>query len=177
MRDYGNKLEKIIAKKTFSVDTKNLLLSMFYKMEASYEDYNKVKVDTKLKRDILEEMLRIIEVDCKFIELAKSTQNKDEIEEDRKNASVKRERRVISYPNERDLIHELYNVRVKKFEVSPQYAIIKKSMEDLLNTGNSLDATEIIRDFDGWSWNVALSGIQELYINIVYQNIRILLRE
>ena len=57
IKDYSNKLEKIIAKKAFSLDTKNLLLSMFYKMEVAYEDYNKVKVDTKSKREILEELI------------------------------------------------------------------------------------------------------------------------
>ena len=177
IRDYGNKLEKIVAKKAFSVDTKNLLLSMFYKMEASYEDYNKVKVDTKLKKDILEEMLKIIEIDCKYIEIAKSTQTKAEIAEERKNLAVKRERRVITHANERDLIHELYSIRIKKFEVSPKYAIIKKSMENLLNSGNSLDGAEIIRDFDGWSWSTVVSEIGDLYLNIIYQNIRILMRK
>jgi len=133
IRDYSGKLEKIIAKKAFSVDTKNLLLSMFYKMENSYEDYSKIKADTKLKKDILEEMLGIIEIDCKFIELAKPSQTKEEIEEERKSAVVKRERRVITHPNERDLIHALYNIRIKKFKIPQEYKVIRKSMENLLN--------------------------------------------
>ncbi len=33
--DYTNKLEKVLDKKNFSVDAKNLLLSMLYKIENS----------------------------------------------------------------------------------------------------------------------------------------------
>ena len=41
--DYTNRLEKVLEKKKFSFDTKNLLLSMSYKIENSYNDYEKVK--------------------------------------------------------------------------------------------------------------------------------------
>ena len=44
MKDYTNSLEKILEDKQFSVDTKNLLLSMVYKIENSYKDYEKTKV-------------------------------------------------------------------------------------------------------------------------------------
>ena len=37
MKDYTNSLEKILEDKQFSVDTKNLLLSMVYKIENSYK--------------------------------------------------------------------------------------------------------------------------------------------
>ena len=177
IKDYNNKLEKIIAKKAFSLDTKNLLLSMLYKMEVSYEDYSKVKVDTKLKRDILEEMLRIIEIDCKYIELVKPTLERNEVLKDRKSISIKKERKVISYPNEKALIYALYNIKRKKFEVTSEYTVIKKSMEDLLNNGSSTDSSEIIRDFDGWSWNVSLTDIEDLYLNLAYQNIQMLVRK
>ena len=35
MRDYNNELEKILEKKSFSETTKNLLLSMLYKIETA----------------------------------------------------------------------------------------------------------------------------------------------
>ena len=177
MRDYSNKLEKIIDKKAFSMDTKNLLLNMFYKMESAYEDYNRVKVDTMAKRDMLEEMLGIIETDCKFIELAKPTQSKKEILEQRKNVAVQKERKVVSYPNERDLIHAIYSIKRSKFEVLSKYNITKNGIENLLNSGNNDNNSEIIRDFDGWSWNVAISDIEDLNLNLVYQNIQMLVRQ
>lgn len=43
IKDYNNQLEKILSKKTFSEDTKNLLLNMLYKIENAYDDYSKIK--------------------------------------------------------------------------------------------------------------------------------------
>ena len=42
-KDYNNELEKILENKDFSKDSKNLLLSMFYKLETSYSDYEIAK--------------------------------------------------------------------------------------------------------------------------------------
>ena len=53
IKDYNNQLEKILSKKTFSEDTKNLLLSMLYKVENSYTDYSLANGDTKNKKEIL----------------------------------------------------------------------------------------------------------------------------
>ena len=51
IKDYNNQLEKILTKKNFSENTKNLLLTMLYKIENAYNDYNKVTVYTKTKRE------------------------------------------------------------------------------------------------------------------------------
>ena len=38
-KDYNNELEMILEKKSFDESAKNLLLSILYKIEASYKDY------------------------------------------------------------------------------------------------------------------------------------------
>lgn len=38
-----------------------------------------------------------------------------------------------------------------------------------------MDREEIIRDFDGWTWNIASQEIENYIYNVVYQNIKILL--
>jgi len=43
IKDYNNELEKILENKLFSVDVKNILLSMFYKIENAYKDYKVIK--------------------------------------------------------------------------------------------------------------------------------------
>jgi len=50
-KDYNKELEKILEKKDFSKDVKNLLLSMFYKLEISYNDYFFVKRNCKSKQE------------------------------------------------------------------------------------------------------------------------------
>ena len=71
IKDYNNQLEDILEKKSFSEGAKNILLNILYKIETAYEDYNKVKIDTITKKDILEEIIEIIEKQCKEIELVK----------------------------------------------------------------------------------------------------------
>ena len=61
IKDYNNQLEDILEKKSFSEGAKNILLNILYKIETAYEDYNKVKIDTITKKDILEEIIEIIE--------------------------------------------------------------------------------------------------------------------
>ena len=60
IKDYNNELEKILAKKNFSMDTKNLLLSMSYKIENSYNDYEKVKQEVLSRNKYMEKLISII---------------------------------------------------------------------------------------------------------------------
>ena len=81
IKDYNNQLEKILVKKSFSEDTKNLLLSMLYKIENSYDDFSLVNGDTKTKKETLEEILKIIEDECDTIEIVKTNESKSILEQ------------------------------------------------------------------------------------------------
>ena len=70
-KDYNKELEKILENKDFSEDTKNLLLSMFYKLEISYNDYFLVKGNCKTKQEYLENILENIKT-SNSIEVIKS---------------------------------------------------------------------------------------------------------
>ena len=71
IKDYNKELENILQKKTFSKTVKNLLLSMLYKIENSYEDYKKTNVEVASKKEFLEELIEIIKRDCKEIKIIK----------------------------------------------------------------------------------------------------------
>ena len=47
----------------------------------------------------------------------------------------------------------------------------------MLRIGNSINNKEIIRDFDGWTWNIENIDIDSFEYNIIYQNLRILLSD
>lgn len=164
IKDYNNQLEKILSKKTFTEDTKNLLLSMLYKIENAYEDYKKVSVDAKTKREILEEILDIISNDCDTIEIVQSKESFCDIEK----------KKITTYLNVRKMLYEIYQIRHNKFEVSNDYEIIKPAFEKTLNQGYSISSDEIIRDFDGWSWNIEPREIENVLANLVYQILKIL---
>lgn len=165
IKDYNNQLEKILSKKTFSEDTKNLLLSMLYKVENSYADYNLANGDTKNKKEILEEILKIIEQDCEKIEIVKTKESK----------SILEENKIITYLNARKMLYEIYQIKHEKFVIPTEYEIIKPALEETLNQGYSIASNEIIRDFDGWSWNIAVDEIENIKANFVYQILKILI--
>lgn len=164
IKDYNNQLERILVKKTFSEDIKNLLLSMLYKIENAYSDYHRANIDSKSKKEILEEIIDIIENDCEIIELTKKRESK----------SIKEQKKIITNLNEKSMLYELYQVSNKKFIVSDKYEIVKKSLENTLNQAYSIAGSEIIRDFDGWSWNIIIEEIENIRANFIYQAIKIL---
>lgn len=172
IKDYNNELEKILEKKSFSEGAKNILLNILYKMETSYEDYNKVKVYTNTKKEMLQEMLEIINKDCKEIELVKPKLNENTKLGEEK--FIVEDNKIISYPNEKTVCYGLYNLSTNKITINTKYNFLKKPLENLLNKGKNIDREEIIRDFDGWSWNVVIEEIENYICNIVYQNIKIL---
>ena len=157
IKDYSNELEKILVKKTFSEDAKNLLLSIIYKIENSYNDYKTANVDVKSKREVFEEILKIIK--------------------DKKNEVMQEEKKIVSYLNAKKILYSLYELQEKKFKVLKSYELIDKVLEETLNQGYSIANSEIIRDFDGWSWNILVNEIENIKANLIYKILKILVGE
>ena len=164
IKNYSNRLEKSLTKKTFSVVTKNLLSDMLYKIENSYEDYKDVKNEVKSKSAILEEIIKIIENDCEKIEIVKEKTS----ESDRK------EGKITTFLNAQKMLYEIYQIKREQFKVNDRYDIIQKALENTLNQGYSINGDEIIRDFDGWAWNVQEDEIEDKINNFLYQTLLLL---
>lgn len=173
IKDYNNQLEDILEKKSFSEGAKNILINILYKIETAYDDYNKVKVDTKTKREILEEIIEVIEKKCKEIELVKPKLNEKTKLGDKK--FIVDKNKIIAYPNEKAVFYALCYMQQNKITINKEYAILKEPLEKLLNNGYIVEKEEIIRDFDGWAWNISRNEIENYIYNLVYQNIKILL--
>ena len=78
---------------------------MLYKIENAYDDYNIVNRDTKTKKEILEEILEIIENDCDTIEIIKTKESK----------SILEEKKIITYLNARKMLYEIYQIKHNRF--------------------------------------------------------------
>ena len=106
LKDYNNILENILEQKDFSEDTKNLLLSMLYKIENGYQDYETVKVNVSTKKYFLKKIVQIIKEECKEIKIIKPlTQESKILEKQKLNYIVDKEKgTIIVYPNEMDLV-------------------------------------------------------------------------
>ena len=48
-KDYNNELEEVLEKKYFDENVKSILLSILYKIETAYKDYQNVKQDVENK--------------------------------------------------------------------------------------------------------------------------------
>lgn len=177
IKDYNNNLEKILLKKSFPEDVKSLLLSMLYKIETSYEDYKTVKIQVKEKREILEDILNIVEYRCNKIEVIKLSANDGRLSENKKYDVDKEKGEIISYPNEMVLMTALYELKDEKIETSNLLTIVQKPLQIALQKGSILNNVEIIRDFDGWNWNIVTSEINCFICNCIYQTITLLLRK
>jgi len=177
IKDYNNELEKIIEKKAFSEDAKNLLLSMFYKIENAYDDYKKIKSIEKTKKEELEQLLKTIENDCNVIELIKPKIKEETILKDKKFIAIYEEKKIIAYQNEKSIYYGLCNLQQPKYKVKTSLKIIDKVIEKAMNEGLWISKAEIIRDFDGWSWNIERNDIDNYIYNLIYQNFSIILGE
>ena len=94
--NYNNELEAVLEKKAFSEDVKNLLLSMLYKIENAYADYETVKRNVEKKKEYVKNIIQIIEEQCKEIEFVKPYTKECEILQG-KNFLVDKESDARSY--------------------------------------------------------------------------------
>lgn len=172
IKDYNKELEEILLNKTFSKTTKNLLSSMLYKIENSYEDYKKTKVEVISKKEFLEELVKIISKDCKEIEIIKpNLEEENKILNGKKSIAIKEEQKIITYQNELALLQAIYDLNTNKFKETNNIELKEKAVCTLLNEGEKVSKSEIIRDFDGWSWNIMTGEIEDYIPNIIYQSL------
>jgi hypothetical protein len=172
IKDYNNQLEEILEEKNFSEGTKNILLNILYKMENAYDDYKKVKVYTNSKKELLEEIINVIKDNCNEIEIIKPRIDKKTKLENKRYIIEKD--KIITYPNEKNMFYALTHLNSNRFIINAKYDFLKESMEEMLNNGYIIDREEMIRDFDGWTWNIQSDSIENYIYNVIYQNIKIL---
>ena len=177
-KDYNNELEKILEKKDFSKDSKNLLLSMFYKLETSYSDYESVKRKVKTKQEYLENILDNIKY-CNGVVLIKP--NTEEFQELRKENKVfevdLKLRKINVIDNELYLLSAILELNNFRVYLDERYNLIRNSFPYILNTGNDMDNTEVLRDFNAFSWNINVTEVENIYVKLIYENLKLSLSE
>ena len=173
-KDYNNQLEKILEKKDFSEDVKNLLLSCVYKIDAGYKDYETVKVAVQNKKTYIEEILEIIDKKCKKIIIVKedSSISKEMEEMGTKFLVDKLEGTIqLMYPNEILLLYTIYKLDDKQIYVDEKYNLIRNAFSELINSGENINNIEVLRDFNGWNWNTEIKEIPEITTNTVFKRV------
>lgn len=188
IKDYNNELEKILEHKLFSLEVKNLLLSMLYKIENAYEDYKTVKVDVPTKKEFIENLLHIIQEDCHSIhlvnpiteddvELRGETKSKEQLLLEKNKARYvvdKSKGTIICYQNEFSLLSAVIEIGENRKLTFPFYPYCEEAANRTLHLGHNMNQVEVIRDFNGWSWDIVVEQMDSILDNFTYQILRIL---
>lgn len=172
-KDYNNKLEEVLSEKNFDEIAKNLLLDIFYKIEASYKDYSRVKINVLSKEEYIQNLMNIIQ-ECNEIKIIDYNSKEKGLEENRTFSIDREKMKITVYPIERKLLYSLAKIHKKENIVREKDELINVSLTNMLNIGNSINMVEPLRDFNGFSWNIIEKDIENKYYNLVYQNLLIL---
>ena len=177
LKDYNYIIDQLLEKKSFKQDVKNLLLSMLYKVETSYDDYSKIKRNNVSKSDFIENVIiKAISENCNYIYLVNPKDEEKEILEKQKVPAMtnEREKKIYAYPTEIALLYGLSDIRPKFFFIGDKYNYIRRPFQNMLVEGSNLNNTEVIRSFNGWSWNNDTDiKINNTY-NCMYQTLMLL---
>ncbi len=173
-KDYNNELEEVLEKKYFDENVKSILLSILYKVEAAYKDYQKVKQDVENKDEFVKNIIKNIKENCNDIKIIKLNSEESELLGNKTFLVEKNKKRIICYPIERKLLYCISKISKNEKIIKDKYYVIDKTLSDLINVGNNIDTVEPMRDFNGYSWTTIPREIESIYHNLAYQNIRIL---
>ena len=167
--DYNLILERILDSKYFSSNSKSLLLSMIYKLEGFYHDYETVKNIDTTKDEFLNLILDTIKKYCDNIQLIEP----EDAEVLKKNHVLaltnEKERSILCYPTEIALLYAISDVMPKYFYISDDFEY-KNSLQRTLVNGYNENHLEILSDFNGWSWDVNIKQKSHIQDSLIYQN-------
>lgn len=167
IKNYHNELEEILEGKVFSFEVKNLLLSMLYKIENAYKDYQTIKVEVLPLKELVEYMIKTIKEKCFDIELITPDRNEKE-KIDRKKG------KILCYPNEKALLSAIWYMGEEEPPMVMKYPYAKEAIKQMIFVGSNMSVVEVLRDFNGWSWDIVIPEIEDLKYNILYQSLLLL---
>ena len=178
-KDYNYILDKILEEKNFSEDATNLLLNMIYKIEVSYKDYAQIKGIFQKQNEFIDEIIDIISKNCNQLFLIDPKNEEVKLLREKNVLALtdEKEKKIYAYPTELAILYGLIDIKPKYFYIPKKYYFIKQEFQNVLVQGTILNKTEVIRNFNGWSWNFAEDVNIDQVSNIIYQAIRILIDE
>lgn len=180
-KDYNEELEDIAESKRFEKEAQNLLLSMLYKVETAYKDYKTAKREVPEKDEFIKEIIEIVKKNVKEIQIAKPNselekeleKSKCKVLDEEPENEFNNEQKVIFFPNEKVVLFSIIRAGVEKIKLNLQ--LKEKAILSMLNVGKCMSYSEVLRDFNGFSWSILAKEIENLEVNIIYTNLLFLL--
>lgn len=178
-KDKNEELEKILAQKKVDEQAKNLLQGILYKVEVSYKDYKKVKAKKQTEEKYVKEIVTNIDKRCDKISIVKLTQKvaNEEIQKALEKSKFYVEEEIVCYPIEEKILYAIEKKSRHAKILNNKYEDVTIALSELINTGKNIDRTEVLRDFNGWSWTTINKEIENIEANLIYQMLQIVLGE
>ena len=112
-KDYNNELEKVLERKYFNENTKSMLLSILYKIETAYKDYEKVKPGVEDKENFIQSIIDSIKNNCEDIKVIRLNSKESKILGNKTFLVQKDKKNIICYPIERKLLYCISKISKK----------------------------------------------------------------
>lgn len=143
---------------------------MFYEIENSYADYEEAKRQVPLKKDFIQYLINTIQKKCTEIEIIKNNSQKGQKLQDNEHGYIIENNKIIALENDKILLEAILEISRNEIKIPIQYQYVDDAFRKLLNVGATINQIEVIRNFNGWSWNIS-SNMRNYEYNIIYQTL------
>lgn len=169
-KDYKEELANIAEQKGYTQEAGNLLLSMIYKIEDSFENYETVKREVPNKLEFMKDIIKTVAKQCAKIEIAEpNTKLAQKLKDNKCNIiseKVAGGKVVISFPNEKTLLYGISKAGLN--DVNEKMTTKQKAVLTAISIGKCISISEVLRDFNGWTWYISSKEIESSECNIIY---------
>ena len=172
--DYIYEIEKTLEKKGITNEIKSLVMDTLFKIEETYPNYKRIKVDVLEKRDYIREIVVALKkVDNIYI---MNMQEKDILKcvtDTKIDKNARGYYDIQIYHNNLSLLYALQTIINEEYGINEQPC--SSAFDKILKIGGIYSNIEILRDFSGWNWNRNKIKNFNIYHDIIYKNLLLIL--
>ena len=172
--DYIYEIEKTLEKKGITNEIKSLVMNTLFKIEETYPNYKRIKVDVLEKRDYIREIVVALKkVDNIYI---MNMQEKDILKcvtDTKIDKNARGYYDIQIYHNNLSLLYALQTIINEEYGINEQPC--SSAFDKILKIGGIYSNIEILRDFSGWNWNRNKIKNFNIYYDIIYKNLLLIL--
>ena len=172
--DYIYEVEKVLEKKKITNEIRSLVMDTLFKIEETYPNYKRVKVDVLEKKDYIGQIIIALKM-VENIEVM-YMQEKDVLKCVTKTMVDKNENGyydITIYQNNLSLLYALQTIIHEEY--GGNEIACSDTFTTILKYGGIYSDIEILRDFSGWNWNRNSIKNINIYHDIIYKNLLLIL--
>ena len=172
--DYIYEVEKVLEKKKITNEIRSLVMDTLFKIEETYPNYKRVKVDVLEKKDYIGQIIialkKVETIDIMYM------QEKDVLKCLTRTTVEKNQRGYYDIQIYRNNLSLLYALQIiVNEEYGGDELPCSSAFDKILKIGGIYSDIEILRDFSGWNWNRNKIKNFNIYYDIIYKNLLLIL--